>query len=230
MTWNLVNVTLQAGVPPPNTPLLSEASSAESGDDSQVSPTSPLSESEYGEYPVSSYGPAPPLPSELPDLNQSKHDLDQSIDLNNVKDTNIYGLVSYINGPDNQPLSSLQSSQSDVEDTGGLSPVIPRMYEEDVVAPSDPDEEEEFRTERRRSRFKTTARKHVTPQSCNRQNQWAQIDITEDDDDSGSEYDYKKDKGKRFLPNVDFSTDSNTDSDDHSEGPEKKRKKKEKKV
>ena len=78
---------------PPNTPLLSEASSAESGDDSQVSPTSPLSESEYGEYSVSSYGPAPPLPSELPDLNQSKHDLDQSIDLNNVKDTNIDAIL-----------------------------------------------------------------------------------------------------------------------------------------
>ena len=205
---------------PPDPPLLSEASSAESGDDSQVSPTSPLSESESGEVPVSSYGPcytpAPPLPSKLPDLNQSipdlnqsLPDLNQSIDLKNVKDTNIDAILAFtLNAPENEPLSSLHSSQSDVEDTGGCSPIIPRMYEEvEMVAPSDPEEEEEFQTERKRSRFKTTARKHVTPQSTltlnlnnnetparkhvtpqsckpqNRQNRWAQSDITEDDDD-----------------------------------------------
>ena len=59
MTLNLVQVTLQAGVPPPTDhPLLSEASSAESRDDS------------------------------LTDLNQSKPDLSQSIDLDNCKNTN----------------------------------------------------------------------------------------------------------------------------------------------
>ena len=122
-----------------------------------------------------------------------------------------------------------------------------------MVAPSDPEEEEEFQTERKRSRFKTTARKHVTPQSTltlnlnnnetparkhvtpqsckpqNRQNRWAQSDITEDDDDEvrDESYDPNKDKKDKLRSNIDFSSDSNTDSDDHSEGPaEKKRKNK----
>ena len=87
MTLNLVQVTLQAGVPPPDHPLLSEASSAESRDDS------------------------------LTDLNQSKPDLSQSIDLDNCKNTNFDAMVAYaLNAAEDEPLSSLQSSQSDVED------------------------------------------------------------------------------------------------------------------
>ena len=76
--------------PPP-----SEAPSAESGDDS---PTD--------------------LNQSTPDLNQSL-DLNQSFDLNKFKNTNFDAIVDYtLNAPEDEPLSSLESSQSDVEDTG----------------------------------------------------------------------------------------------------------------
>ena len=66
--------------------------------------------------------------------------------------------LNALNAAEDEPLSSLQSSQSDVEDTEGRSPIIPIMYKE-VVIPSDSEEEEEFQKEQRRSG------KHVTPQS-----------------------------------------------------------------
>ena len=205
------------GSPPPTDhPLLSEASSAESRDDS------------------------------LTDLNQSKPDLSQSIDLDKCKNTNFFPIVNYaLNAAEDEPLSSLQSSQSDVEDTEGRSPKIPIMYKE-VVIPSDSEEVEEFLTEQKSSRKhvtplstlklnlnnnennnETPARKHFIPQSCkslNRRNRWAHSDFSEDDD---SDYDPDKDIGTRLTPpNLGFSSDSNTDSDDHSEGPAKKKMKK----
>ena len=209
-----VNVTLQAGVPPP-----SEAPSAESGDDS---PTD--------------------LNQSRPDLNQSI-DLNQSFDLNKFKDTNVDAIVGYtLNAPEDEPLSSLQSSQSDVEDTEGRSPRFPIMYEEVELAPtSDPEEEEEYRKERKRSRKQSThnetpAIEPFIPQSNesqDRQNKWAaafsKSDFTEDDDDDDGEYDPnedKKDKRTKYKSNMSFSSDSNTDSDDHSEGPAVKKMKK----
>ena len=168
--------------------------------------------------------------------------------------------LNALNAAEDEPLSSLQSSQSDVEDqscksqnpdvedTEGRSPIIPIMYEE-VVIPSDSEEQEEFLKKQKRSgepvtpqsllKFnlnnnennnETPATNHVIPQSCksqNRRNLWDQSDFTQDDEDS--DYDPNKDKhnNKRFRPNMSFSTsDSNSDSDDHSEGPAKKKKKK----
>ena len=155
-------------------------------------------------------------------------------------------IVNYaLNAAEDEPLSSLQSSQSDVEDTEGRSPKIPIMYKE-VVIPSDSEEVEEFLTEQKSSRKhvtplstlklnlnnnennnETPARKQFIPQSCkslNRRNRWAHSDFSEDDD---SDYDPDKDIGTRLTPpNLGFSSDSNTDSDDHSEGPAKKKMKK----
>ena len=153
--------------------------------------------------------------------------------------------LNALNAAEDEPLSSLQSSQSDVEDTEGRSPKIPIMYKE-VVISSDAEEVEEYLTEQKSSRKhvtplstlklnlnnnennnETPARKQFIPQSCkslNRRNRWAHSDFSEDDD---SDYDPDKDIGTRLTPpNLGFSSDSNTDSDDHSEGPAKKKMKK----
>ena len=201
--------------PPP-----SEAPSAESGDDS---PTD--------------------LNQSTPDLNQSL-DLNQSFDLNKFKNTNFDAIVDYtLNAPENEPLSSLESSQSNVEDTEGRSPRIPIMYQ-DVAPTSDPEEEEEeeeYLKERERKRSRKQSTHNETPaiepfipqsnKSLDRQNKWATaFSKSEDDDDDNGDVDYdpnedKKEKRTKFKSNMGFSSDSNTESDEE-EGPEKKKKKK----
>merc|ERR1712029_102958 len=167
-------------------------------------------------------------------------------DLNKFKNTNFDAIVDYtLNAPENEPLSSLQRSQSNVEDTEGRSPRIPMMYHgfAPTSDPEEEEEEEEYLKERERKRSRKQSTHNETPaiepfipqsnKSLDRQNKWATAfskSEDDDDDDDNGDVDYdpnedKKEKRTKFKSNMGFSSDSNTESDEE-EGPEKKKKKK----